>query len=211
MRSWDLFGSWAFADLGVDIVQPMKFPYEEFDLTGVRTYPLATRKSKANAADFARAYQRGSGVAGLIGSLPNILAAADFKAVVDAIAAARAGERGIVWGLGAHVHQDRALADPHRSDGARVRLRDRDQWRRDHPRLRAGAVGRDVRGGRRGAGAGQVRDGGGNGTPVECRDQRWGRPRARDRSGGRSHIWAPRSRRTPRSASSRPRRVSTFR
>jgi hypothetical protein len=81
----------------------MKFPYEEFDLTGVRTYPLATRKSKANAADFARVHQRGSGVAGLIGSLPNILAAADFKAVVDAIAAARAGERGIVWGLGAHV------------------------------------------------------------------------------------------------------------
>jgi hypothetical protein len=81
----------------------MKFPYEELDLTGVRTYPLATRKSKANAADFARVYQRGSGVAGLIGSLPNILAAADFKAVVDAIAAARAGERGIVWGLGAHV------------------------------------------------------------------------------------------------------------
>jgi hypothetical protein len=81
----------------------MKFSYEEFDLTGVRTYPLATRKSKANAADFARVYQRGSGVAGLIGSLPNILAAADFKAVVDAIAAARAGERGIVWGLGAHV------------------------------------------------------------------------------------------------------------
>lgn len=81
----------------------MKFPYEEFDLTGVRTYPLATRKSKANAADFARVYQRGSGVAGLIGSLPNILAAADFKAVVDAIAAARAAERGIVWGLGAHV------------------------------------------------------------------------------------------------------------
>jgi len=81
----------------------MKFSYEEFDLTGVRTYPLATRKSKANAADFARVYQRGSGVAGLIGSLPNILAAADFKAVVDAIAAARAGELGIVWGLGAHV------------------------------------------------------------------------------------------------------------
>jgi len=81
----------------------MKLPYEEFDLTGVRTYPLATRKSKANAADFARVYQRGSGVAGLIGSLPNILAAADFKAVVDAIVAARAAERGIVWGLGAHV------------------------------------------------------------------------------------------------------------
>ena len=30
----------------------MKLPYEEFDLTGVRTYPLSSRTSKANAADF---------------------------------------------------------------------------------------------------------------------------------------------------------------
>lgn len=81
----------------------MKFPYEEFDLSSVRTYPLSSRKSKANAADFAKVYQRGSGVAGLIGSLPHILAAADFKAIVDAIGAARAARRGIVWGLGAHV------------------------------------------------------------------------------------------------------------
>ena len=81
----------------------MKLRYEEFDLSGVRTYPLASRKSKANAADFATVYQRGSGVAGLIASLPNILAAADFTAVVAAIGAARAAKRGIVWGLGAHV------------------------------------------------------------------------------------------------------------
>jgi hypothetical protein len=81
----------------------MKLSYEEFDLSSVRTYPLASRKSKANAADFATVYRRGSGVAGLIASLPNILAAADFRAVVAAIAAARAAKRGIVWGLGAHV------------------------------------------------------------------------------------------------------------
>ena len=30
-------------------IHPVKFPYEEFDLSGVRTYPLASRKSKARA------------------------------------------------------------------------------------------------------------------------------------------------------------------
>lgn len=81
----------------------MKFPYEEFDLSGVKTYPLASRKSTANAADFATAYKSGGGVAALINSLPDILAAADFKAVVAAIRAARDSGHGVIWGLGAHV------------------------------------------------------------------------------------------------------------
>jgi hypothetical protein len=81
----------------------VKFPYEDFDLSGVRTYPLASRKSKANAADFARPYTAGGGVQALIDSLPSILAAADFKAVIAAIRTARAEDRGVVWGLGAHV------------------------------------------------------------------------------------------------------------
>jgi hypothetical protein len=79
------------------------FSYDEFDLSGVRTYPLNSRKSKANAADFGRVYTAGSGVARFIESLPSILAAADFKAVVSAIRDAHAGGRGIIWGLGAHV------------------------------------------------------------------------------------------------------------
>jgi hypothetical protein len=79
------------------------FSYDEFDLTGVRTYPLESRKSKANAADFARPYEPGSGVDGLLASLPNILAAADFRAVVAAMRAAHQSGRGIIWGLGAHV------------------------------------------------------------------------------------------------------------
>ena len=81
----------------------MKLPYEEFDLSGIRTYPLASRKSKAAASDFGRPYEPGTGVSGLIGSLPSILAGADFKAIVAALGKARAGGAGIVWGLGAHV------------------------------------------------------------------------------------------------------------
>ena len=81
----------------------MKFPYEDFDLSGVRTYPLASRQSKARAADFARPFAAGGSVRSLIDSLPSILAGADLKAVLAAIRAARAADRGILWGLGAHV------------------------------------------------------------------------------------------------------------
>lgn len=81
----------------------MKFPYEEFDLSGVQTYPLDARKSKARAADFARPIASGATIAQLVDALPSILAGADFKAVVAALHRARAGDRGIVWGIGAHV------------------------------------------------------------------------------------------------------------
>jgi hypothetical protein len=81
----------------------VKLPYEDYDLSGVRTYPLSSRKSKANSTDFATPYLAGSGVRALVDSFPNILAAADFKAVVAAIVKARANDRVIIWGLGAHV------------------------------------------------------------------------------------------------------------
>lgn len=81
----------------------MKLPYEEFDLSGVKTYPLKSRSSKVSLAQFGTPYKKGTGVAGLLTSLPGLLAAQDFKDVVAAIVAARAAERPIVWGLGAHV------------------------------------------------------------------------------------------------------------
>jgi hypothetical protein len=81
----------------------VKFPYEDFDLSGVRTYPLASRTSKANAADFATPYRPGGGMRSLLESFPRILAAADFKSVVAAIRGAREANRGILWGFGAHV------------------------------------------------------------------------------------------------------------
>jgi hypothetical protein len=79
------------------------FPYEEFDLSGIRTYPLSSRASKANAADFATVPAAGAGIAAFVESLPDILAGADFKAIVEAMRAARASNGGIIWGIGAHV------------------------------------------------------------------------------------------------------------
>src|SRR5918993_3837784 len=81
----------------------MKLPYEEFDLSGVKTYPLRSRQSKVSLAQFATPYKKGAGVPGLITSLPALLAAHDFKDVVGAIVTAKNAGRAIVWGLGAHV------------------------------------------------------------------------------------------------------------
>lgn len=81
----------------------MIFPYEEFDPTDVRTYPLASRQSKARREDFARVWDPSTGLAGFLDSLPNMLAASDFKAVVAAMRRAHAADRGIVWGFGAHL------------------------------------------------------------------------------------------------------------
>src|SRR3954470_11379424 len=81
----------------------MPFDYKEFDLTGIRTYPLKSRKSKARTEDFARPVACGSTVLQLLDALPNVLAAADLRAVVRAIVRAKRAGGGVLWGLGAHV------------------------------------------------------------------------------------------------------------
>ena len=81
----------------------MKLPYEEFDLSGVTTYPLRSRNSKVNLAQFATPYKKGAGIDGWLKTLPSLLAASDFKAVVHALLTARQAGRAIIWGLGAHV------------------------------------------------------------------------------------------------------------
>src|SRR5687768_9909340 len=81
----------------------MPFPYEEFDLSGVRTYPLASRASKAKAEDFGRPVEAGVSFKTWFDSLPAILGAQDLRRTVDALVDARRRDAGIIWGLGAHV------------------------------------------------------------------------------------------------------------
>jgi len=81
----------------------MPFPYEEFDLSGVRTYPLASRRSTAQAHDFASPVDRGATFKTWFDSLPRILGGVDLRRVVTAIATAHRDGHGIVWGIGAHV------------------------------------------------------------------------------------------------------------
>ena len=81
----------------------MTFPYEEFDLSDVKTYPLKSRASKTRVEDFARPAAPGGSIGAFVDSLPRLLAAADFTAIVRAIGDARRADAGVVWGLGAHV------------------------------------------------------------------------------------------------------------
>jgi hypothetical protein len=81
----------------------MPFSYDDFDLAGLKTYPLKSRASKARLEDFARPLAAGGTVRALVESLPNMLAAADFRAVTRAIVDAKRSGGGVLWGLGAHV------------------------------------------------------------------------------------------------------------
>ena len=81
----------------------MPFPYEEFDLSDVRTYPLASRQSKTRAEDFARPVARGATFRDWFDALPAILGARDLHRVVDAMVAAHRRGAGVIWGIGAHV------------------------------------------------------------------------------------------------------------
>lgn len=73
------------------------------DFSGLRTVGLAERGGKVKASDFAVPYHPGAGIAGWLDSLPHILAGDSFRAVVEAVVAARARRRAILWGLGGHV------------------------------------------------------------------------------------------------------------
>jgi hypothetical protein len=79
------------------------FSYQDFDLSEVKTYPLASRKSKTRAEDFAKPYVKGSSLQAWLASLPRLLAANDLRAVLHALLKAKATDGGILWGLGAHV------------------------------------------------------------------------------------------------------------
>jgi hypothetical protein len=69
----------------------------------LKTVPIDDRGGKVQVQHFARPYRKGEGIAGLLDSLPKILAADSFRAVVDALKKARTENRSILWGMGGHV------------------------------------------------------------------------------------------------------------
>ena len=77
-------------------IEPLRFD-------GIRTYPLAKRRSKVSVREFARPLRRGASARELLDSLPRILAAEDLRAVAVAIRKARARRKAILWGIGGHV------------------------------------------------------------------------------------------------------------
>ncbi len=80
-----------------------RYRISPLSLSGVKTYPLASRPSKVKLTDFAQAYRPRSGMEGFLASLPKILAGNHLRAVAEAVLAARREHKPIVWGLGGHV------------------------------------------------------------------------------------------------------------
>ena len=72
-------------------------------LGSVRTYPLASRKSKVAVRDFARPAGSNPSLAKFLDSLPQILAAEDLRGLLGAIHRARKSHKAILWGIGGHV------------------------------------------------------------------------------------------------------------
>jgi hypothetical protein len=81
----------------------MSAPPDPLDLGGVRTYPLASRKSQVTRADFGRPLPRGARVTELLDALPRILGGQALRGLAADVLRARSLGKPILWGLGAHV------------------------------------------------------------------------------------------------------------
>jgi len=80
-----------------------RYKTEPIDLSGISTYPLASRPSKVTADDFARPLASESSLRDFLESLPNILAARELRELTGLIKAAKHKGHAIIVGLGGHV------------------------------------------------------------------------------------------------------------
>jgi hypothetical protein len=72
-------------------------------LGGVKAYPLASRKSKVSASEFATPAAANPAISKFLDTLPHLLAANDLRELLSAIHRARKQRRAILWGIGGHV------------------------------------------------------------------------------------------------------------
>ena len=76
--------------------------FPPLDLKGLRTYSIMERPSKISREDFARPWTKKGGLKDFISRLPGILAAGDFKLVVERLAEAVRSGRTVILALGGH-------------------------------------------------------------------------------------------------------------
>jgi len=72
-------------------------------LGGVRTYPIASRRSKVSVVEFARPAGKNPSFKKFLDTLPRILGGSDLRAVLSAIHRAKARKKAVIWGIGGHV------------------------------------------------------------------------------------------------------------
>src|SRR5205807_749432 len=79
------------------------YSIQPLSLGAVRTYPLASRKSKVSVRDFAKPSGTNSSLTKFLDSLPDILTGEDLRNLLIAIHIARKQRKAILWGIGGHV------------------------------------------------------------------------------------------------------------
>jgi hypothetical protein len=82
--------------MSVYSIQPLTFG-------SVRTYPLASRKSKVSIRDFARIPKKTGSLSAFLDSLPKILAAEELRQLLAAVHRAKKQNKAVLWGIGGHV------------------------------------------------------------------------------------------------------------
>ncbi|MFL5461585.1 MAG: hypothetical protein ACJ8AY_12945 [Gemmatimonadales bacterium] len=77
--------------------------YREADLSRIRTVPVGERQNKVDPRLLASVPATDRSFAAFLSSLPDVLAARDLRLVIDAVAHAKRGSRGVVILIGGHV------------------------------------------------------------------------------------------------------------
>ncbi len=80
-----------------------RYPLQPIDLGGLRTIPIRRRGGKVSVEQFAVPSPKGARAGRWLDMLPRLLAADSFRALVEAIEAARRTQKPVIWGLGGHV------------------------------------------------------------------------------------------------------------
>ena len=80
-----------------------KYKIKPLSPEGLKTYALRSRESKVNVKHFASPLASGANLSDFLHSLPDILAAKDFKEFVGLVKAAKHQQKAIILALGAHV------------------------------------------------------------------------------------------------------------
>ncbi len=81
----------------------MTKPYQPIDASKLTTFSIGRRRHKVALDAMAKLPPPGVSVGEWLDSLPSVLGAAEFRAVVDAVVAARQADRPVVFAMGAHV------------------------------------------------------------------------------------------------------------
>ncbi len=77
--------------------------FPKIDFARIKTVPLSKRKSKVHFRDLGSPFPSGGSFSQFLASLPNILAAREFREIIQRVATAHKRGRPIIFGLGAHV------------------------------------------------------------------------------------------------------------